>query len=194
MPEWIQHIDEALLRFIHVNLGSSWLDTLMPLLRNPYFWAPVYLYLLVFLWRSYGIKGLWWCLFFIMTFAFSDFISASLIKPWVHRVRPCNENHVLFTIRHLIDCGSGFSFPSSHATNHMAFAVFISLTIGKKYRIAIPLAFLWALLVCLAQLYVCVHYPSDILAGSLLGALIGWFFARYFQVRFGSFNMNPEHT
>lgn len=188
MLESIQHIDERILYLIHVTCGTAWQDSFIPFLRNPYFWSPVYLFLLLWMWRNHGKQGLWWCVFFIVTFAFCDFISASMFKPFVHRLRPCNNDYLSFSIRHLISCGSGFSFPSTHASNHFGFAAFMILTLKNRYKRVIPLAISWALLVCYAQLYVCVHYPSDILSGALLGTLIGAFFGIYFTKRFGRFN------
>jgi undecaprenyl-diphosphatase len=185
MLQTIQHIDEIILKFIHVSCANQLLDTILPFFRNPYFWAPVYLFLLVWISLQYGRKGLWWCLFFFITFVFCDYVSASILKPLIHRIRPCNNEFLSFTLRNLVVCGSGYSFPSSHATNHIGFAVFMMYTIGHLSKWITPLAILWALLVCFSQLYVGVHYPSDILGGALLGSLIGLFFARYFNKRLG---------
>ena len=191
MVEVIQHIDESILHGIHVSGGNAWLDQVIPFFRNPYFWSPIYLFLLVFMWKNYGKQGMVWCLFFLMTFVFCDFISASIIKPMFHRLRPCNNEMLSFSVRQLIACGSGFSFPSSHATNHFGFACFMITTLQHRFRIVRPLVLLWALLVCYAQLYVCVHYPSDILGGALLGIVIGWLFGRYFTKRFGNLGNKP---
>jgi undecaprenyl-diphosphatase len=185
MIEAIQHIDELALKFIHIDMANTIFDTVIPFFRNPYFWAPIYLFLLVWLTRQYGIKGVWWCVFFFVTFVFCDYISASIFKPIFHRVRPCNEIDLPFAIRHIVNCGSGFSFPSSHASNHVGFAVFIIFTIGKYHRWVIASAILWAILVCYSQLYVAVHYPSDIIGGAMLGIIIGRFIAAYFMRRFG---------
>ena len=70
MVEIIQHIDESILHGIHVSGGNAWLDQVIPFFRNPYFWSPLYLFLLVFMWKNYGKQGMVWCLFFLMTFAF----------------------------------------------------------------------------------------------------------------------------
>lgn len=181
----IQHIDEYLLRIIHVIWGNVFLDGLLPFFRNPYFWAPLYLFLLVYMLINYGKKGIWWCTFFLITFVFCDYISASILKPLVHRIRPCNFNDLGFQIRELVPCGSGYSFPSSHATNHFGMAIFMISTLRSKFTFIAPLALLWAFVICYAQLYVCVHYPSDILSGGLLGSVIGYFFGRYYKMRFG---------
>ncbi len=185
MLQTIQHIDEIILKFIHLNGENHYLDTILPFFRSPYFWSPLYLFLLIWMTMQYGKKGLWWCLFFFITFIFCDYISASLIKPLVQRLRPCNNDLLSFNLRDIVVCGSGFSFPSSHATNHVGFSLFMIFTIGHLNKWIKPLAIVWAALVCYSQLYVGVHYLSDLLAGAILGASIGIFFARYFNKRFG---------
>lgn len=181
----IQHIDEQVLKAVHLGMAHPWLDEIVVLLRNPYFWSPLYLFLLVFMYRRYHRQGLMWCLFFFITFVFCDYISASLLKPWVHRIRPCNDDFLSFAMREFIRCGSGYSFPSTHATNHFGFAVYMVFTLRPLTRWVLPLSLTWAFLVCFAQLYAGVHYPSDLLAGALLGSLLGRWNAYYFTHRYG---------
>jgi undecaprenyl-diphosphatase len=185
MIAWMQHIDEYVLWLIHEKAGHPFLDSLLPWFRNPYFWSPLYLFLLVFSIRNYGKRGVQWCLFFLITFICCDFIAASVIKPFVQRLRPCQNHDIFFTIREIVRCGSGFSFPSAHATNHTGMSVYLALTLGKIYPWLRNLAIVWVILVCYAQLYVCVHYPSDILGGMILGSGIGWLMVRYQQMRYG---------
>lgn len=181
----MQDIDVSMLRFLHVTCGSVWLDQWVPMLRNPFFWAPVYVFLLAYFARVFGSRGLMWCLFFLATFVFCDYVSATLIKPLVHRIRPCHEVFNDFVVRELIPCGSGYSFPSTHATNHFGFAAFMILTLRHWYaKVWIP-ALLWAVLVSYAQLYVAAHYLTDVLGGMILGALTGSLTGLYFNHRFG---------
>ncbi|MEY2901476.1 MAG: hypothetical protein RLY89_582, partial [Bacteroidota bacterium] len=89
----------------------------------------------------------------------------------------------------LPNCGSGYSFTSSHATNHFAFAVFIFITMGQvlgKWKWAF---LFWAGSVAYAQVYVGVHYPIDVLVGGLLGTLIGFISANLFQQRFPTWHI-----
>ena len=91
----------------------------------------------------------------------------------VERLRPCNDLDLAGQIRVLVDCGSGFSFVSSHATNHFAISFLLISLYYRQWKWIFPLCFLWAFVVSYAQVYVGVHYPFDILGGAALGILIG---------------------
>jgi undecaprenyl-diphosphatase len=53
------------------------------------------------------------------------------------------------------------------------------------------LFFVWALLICYAQVYVGVHYPLDVIGGGVLGIIIGTLSAGFFQRRI---RLEPELT
>ncbi len=182
--ETLQQIDIWLFRSIHVGWANSLLDTLCPLFRNPYFWSPLYFFLLVWMWTKYKWRGLMWCALFIITFGFCDALSASMIKPYVHRIRPCHNPALADIIRHIVNCGSGFSFPSSHASNHFGMSFFMLGSLPQIRREFKWLILLWAILVSLSQVYVGVHYPFDVFAGACLGAIIGTLNAAYWNRRF----------
>ena len=169
---------------VNVVWHTDYLDKLFPYVRNQWFWAPLYVFLLVFLPKNFGRRGWFWCLGFLLTFALADFISASIIKPYFLRIRPCNDPRFADVVQLLVPCGGGNSFPSTHATNHFALAVFAAVTLGKKYRAVWPLALSWAALVAYAQIYVGVHYPLDIIFGAILGSLIGFVTGRAFDARY----------
>jgi undecaprenyl-diphosphatase len=70
------------------------------------------------------------------------------------------------------ECGGLYSFVSSHATNAFNVALLSLLFIKKRwYSISI---IIWALVIGYSRIYLGVHYPGDVLCGSLLGAFIGW--------------------
>jgi undecaprenyl-diphosphatase len=71
-------------------------------------------------------------------------------------------------------CPTNFSFTSSHATNHFSLAIFVFMTLQPLFKKYSYLFFLWAGIICYAQVYVGVHYPLDVLAGALLGLMIGY--------------------
>jgi len=181
MFDQLLQLDHQLFLEINQRLANPFFDWVMPLLRNRYFWAPLYLFLIVFLVRHYNKYG-WICIIFLLiTFAISDFVSASMVKPLFERLRPCNAPEFRGEVRSLISCGSGFSFPSSHATNHFAIALFLIVVFYHRWKPILPLALGWAFCVAFAQVYVGVHFPVDVTAGAIYGGLVGWLFAVGFR-------------
>lgn len=176
--------DEYLFYLINSEWHSSLLDQVLPIWRNKLFWMPLYLFLASFLLINFKKKGLWLIMALAVTIGISDTLSSKIIKKNVQRLRPCHELVIKPELRLLVNCGGGYSFTSSHATNHFAIAFFLIFTLGKIFkRIRIPL-FLWAVSIGYAQIYVGVHYPFDVLAGGIIGGLIGCFVAFYFQKLF----------
>ena len=180
MLEQLIHYDQELFLLINQVFSNVFFDWLMPILRNPYTWAPLYLFLIIFLIRNYKKKGMVMLVFFILTFALADSISSSLIKPEVMRIRPCNDVVFKDQVKLRVRCGSGYSFPSSHATNHFALGVFLLVIFRKRWKPIIWLSLGWAASISFAQIYVGVHYPIDIIAGAILGSIIGIFTASVF--------------
>lgn len=158
---------------LHAEWRSPLLDTVMPFLRNQFFWVPLYLFLAVYMLSNYNRKGLFWCVLFILCFAFGDFISAHMIKPFFHRLRPCNDPRLATALHLIVERSYGYSFPSSHATNHFAMGTFMAATLGRTSKWVVFAALLWALVVAYAQVYVGVHFPMDVICGGLLGTVIG---------------------
>lgn len=184
LPVWFEQPDFTIWYHINSLWRSPLLDVVMPYLRNQFFWAPLYLFLLVFVLYNFGIKGLAWCAGFLLCFALGDFISASLIKPFVQRMRPCNDPRLAAYAQLIVPRSTGYSFPSSHAANHFAMGTFMAITFWKRGKIWAVLSIFWAVLVSYAQVYTGVHFPFDVLAGGLLGAGIGVFVAWLYHKRF----------
>ena len=171
MLETIKQLDYQLFHFINTTCSHSFLDAVCPVLRNKFTWIPLYLFLTYFVWEKYGVKTLWIVAFALLTILATDQISSSVIKPFFHRLRPCNNTAIQARLV-LAHCSSGFSFVSSHAANHFGIAIFTSYFMGHKMYVALPLLF-WAFIISLSQIYVGVHYPTDVLAGAILGLVVG---------------------
>lgn len=90
------------------------------------------------------------------------------LKNLVARTRPYEVVDGLIL---LIERQSDFSFPSGHTCASFAAAVVYWRMMDKKY--SIPLLIL-AALIAFSRLYVGVHYPSDVLAGLLIGLFAAW--------------------
>lgn len=90
-----------------------------------------------------------------------------ILKPFVARIRPCDVNTA---VQLLIERPLDYSFPSGHTAS--SFAAASALYFGKK-KLWIPAAIL-AGLIGFSRLYLYVHYPTDVLAGALIGIMMGW--------------------
>ena len=183
MPDYLLQLDRHLFHFINHDLGNGFFDAVMPVLRNRLVWIPLYVFIFIFcLWR-YKKQGAVIIVMLALTFGVADFGSATIVKSFYKRLRPCNDPAMAATIVHRVDCGTGYSFPSTHASDHFAIAVFLSIVFYKKYKWVLPAGILWAAAISFAQIYVGVHYPIDVTAGAvygiLIGVLFGWMFWRW---------------
>jgi undecaprenyl-diphosphatase len=93
-----------------------------------------------------------------------------LAKPLIGRVRPCDVNTA---VQLLIARPADFSFPSGHSASSFAAVFALYFRGARLWKPALALA----VLIAFSRLYLYVHYPSDVLAGILIGAAIGWFCA-----------------
>ncbi|MFM8806420.1 MAG: phosphatase PAP2 family protein [Sphingomonadales bacterium] len=170
----LEQTDRRVFQLINRQLSWSGFDGLFPLWRTPVFWAPLYLFLLLFMLLNFRKKAGWWLAYFVVTVSLMDTIGNKLIKQSIQRLRPCNDADMIESlILRVPNCGTGYSFISNHAANHFAMAMFAFLTIGSLAGTWRWLFFFWAFSIGWAQIYVGVHYPSDVLAGALIGMLLG---------------------
>lgn len=73
----------------------------------------------------------------------------------------------------LISIPTDSSFPSGHTASAFAGAFGLLCALDKKQKLwAIP-ALILALMISASRIYVCVHYPSDVFAGMIIGIIIG---------------------
>jgi membrane-associated phospholipid phosphatase len=179
--------DEALLKHINAEWHNALLDKLLPLLRNQDTWLPLYLFLLLFVAINFKSTGWWWIGFAVATVIIANFISSGLIKQNILRLRPCNDAALSGWIRLFkgIYLPQSSSFVSAHATNHFAMAMFFYSTLKKQFKIWPSIFFVWAFGISYAQVYIGVHYPLDILCGTIIGLTTGYFTAQRFNNQYG---------
>ncbi|KAB2879496.1 phosphatase PAP2 family protein [bacterium] len=162
---WLDNItrwDVLLFRIIFNRNGKMLLDRFFLMISKS---ADGYLYAIAAL-LFFLIEPRTGNMFFTSAiFAFGLKVALYLvIKRWVRRKRPFDN---IAGIRFLIAPPDQFSFPSGHTSGAFLFAVLC----GHFFPIiSVPLL-LWSTLVGISRVYVGVHYPTDVLAGSILGIL-----------------------
>lgn len=97
----------------------------------------------------------------------TDGVGHWLLKPLLHRTRPCYALEA-GTFRQLLPAGHSGSVPSLHAANAFAFALLLTL---QWPALGVPSCAL-ALLIAVSRVYVGVHWPSDVVAGAILGSAV----------------------
>lgn len=179
MLDYIFQLDYFLFNFINQKMTNSFFDFFLKWIRNEWIWGPFYIFICSFSLFNFGKKGYLMIVLLLLNFFTSDVLSSHLIKKNIKRIRPCRNEHVeQVTVR--VKCGKGYSFTSSHATNHFAFASFLVFTFRKKIKYVNAL-FIWAFLICLAQVYVGVHFPLDVCCGGILGMTVGFLWSYMFK-------------
>lgn len=181
-------LDQSIFLFLN-GLHSSWADIFFFWISNRFIWIPFYAVLVFFIIRKWRKKAI--PIFIALTLCiFLTDQSCNLIKHNVQRPRPshdprlCEQVHLVTKPDGTLYKGGPYSFPSAHAANAMAMALFVILYLSEKRKWIIVGMLAWVLLLSYSRIYLGVHYPSDLLAGWLLGAcwaLVLWRAEQWFQ-------------
>lgn len=165
-----EQVDLPILDFIATHLHCAFLNTVMPLIT------------------LFGEKGVFWILTAVVLLCIPKYRKAGIsigvalgiglllcnvvIKPLVDRPRPYDYQLQYYgkDIPLLIAKLSDGSFPSGHTAACFEGA---GVLLGRDKRLGIP-ALVIAVLVAFSRMYLYVHYPTDVLAGALIGLSLGF--------------------
>ncbi len=156
--------DQTLLYWIHDNRSCGLLDLLMPKLTMLGDGGAVWLLAAggMLCTRKYRRQGL----ILLAALAAGVLVGNVCLKNLIARPRPCwLEN----SVRLLVSSPTDYSFPSGHTLSSAIGAAVLTKTDRRLGWAAIPIA----AVIAFSRLYLFVHYPTDILAGAVLGAAIG---------------------
>lgn len=155
--------------FFWINQDSghhyAWLDAFMRALSNPDTAVVPALVAAAWLLTRGRPRGTHLVVGVILLIVFTD-ATGAILKHIFHVPRPCAD---LSGVRMLVGCGHSSGFPSNHAINMSALALYA----GLFYRRALPFLVLLALAVGVSRIYVGAHYPFDVLFGWVWGGLLG---------------------
>jgi len=175
----IQSLDARLLLFVNHETANGFFDVLMPALSLSGYLLVIPFLLATLLWaakrkretgRTY-LPAAIAALLIASSAVFLAEVTESLLKEAIARPRPCR---VIEGIRLIIACPRSFSMPSGHAISSFAFVLpLYYLTrdyVAAHWRLY-PLLLAGA--IAFSRIYLGVHYPTDVLAGTILGIGIG---------------------
>lgn len=156
-------IDVSIFRFINESLGNPVFDRLMPFLSDSPIFTCFFFVLAVFLVCKGGARGRICALVLVLSMFLGNWLIADSIKHAVARARPFDA---LSGVNLRVGKGGSYSFPSSHAANWFCLTMVFLVYYPRSVWILLP----FALGVSFSRVYNGVHYPSDVLAGAVLGA------------------------
>lgn len=161
------------------NCHSPFMDSAILVITDFWFFVGVVCCIIAYSIRKDKFpKTILFCAFLIVAVGCTDYLCAGIIRPAVQQLRPTNPDNPVHAMLHIVNghIGGKYGFPSCHAANSFAIAVFTSLWFRKDWITAILIA--WSLLECYSRLYLGVHYLSDIAFGGAIGSLIAYIIYR----------------
>lgn len=164
--EWFMVLDQNILFWIQHHLVTN--------AFNPYMLALSKMGNVGIVWIALGMallsvkKYRWAGVAVILALAISLIVGNGILKPLVARLRPCII-YPWMPMAISAPLPTDYSFPSGHTFGSFAAAVAIFCQ-SKRWGTA---ALLLAAGIGFSRIYLFVHYPSDVLAGVLLGTISG---------------------
>ena len=182
--ERLLEMDGQLLLRIRETFGNPVLDRIMifisSLANKGMLWIGIGVVLLLL-----GVKGRKWSergLLVLLSLAFNAVVCNLWLKPMVARTRPYDLLGYEILVRRLGD----YSFPSGHTSASFAAATAL-YAIDRRWGTA---AYILAVLIGFSRLYLGVHFPTDVLAGAVIGILAAkaaqWILEKKLHFRFHS--------
>lgn len=178
MLEQLLQYDEDLFLFLN-GLGSPTWDGFWMFMTKTRNSAPLYLLLLYFTYKNFGLKKTGVVLVAVALMITCTDQLSNFFKFGIGRLRPCHDPEISTAMRLVKSyCGGQFGYFSAHAANTFAPATFFTILFRGRVRYMGVLLFLWAGIVAYSRIYIGVHFPLDVLTGAFVGTVFGWLFSK----------------
>jgi len=170
MIEYIDKLDKYILIWFNGH-HNVFLDYIMIFASDKLAWLPLYLFLLYLIIKQFGKRTFLILIFVAIAITLSDQTSVHLFKNVFQRLRPCSQQELINVLWLPAGCGGKYGFISSHAANSFSLFAFLGMLFKKRWLTITLVA--WAILIGISRVYLGAHFPSDVIAGSLLGIVTG---------------------
>lgn len=161
--------------FLFFNgMHTDYLDRFMIVFTGRFVWVPMYAALLYAVLRNCTARKAVATVFcIVLAIVLADQFCGHLLRPAVGRLRPANPDNPLSELAVIVNGyrGGTYGFPSCHAANSFALAVFTALLVRSR-RVA-AFIIIWAVVNSYSRLYLGVHYPGDLFVGAVFGSIFG---------------------
>ena len=181
--------------FIYLNsLGTTTWDPFWLAYTSRFIWIPFYAVLLYLIFKQMPLKAFLTTIVVVALMILVTDQITNLFKNGFHRLRPCHLAEIMDGMRLVKShCGGQYGFFSGHASNTMAAAFFIGLTLKKRFKYLLYILIIWAILMAYSRVYIGVHYPLDVLLGMLFGTITGTLFYKLNVYLINRFNFNTKN-
>lgn len=191
MIEEILKLDSKLLIFLN-NLGVPRFDTFWISLSKIEANILMYLFLICLFFYIQKprpkFSNILYLIFIIAIMITITDQGANLFKDSFQRLRPCYDETIKDSIRLVKDnCGGKYGFFSAHASNSFSLATFFGLLFMNRIRYIILITLVYASFISYSRIYLGVHFPVDIICGSLFGLFIGFSIYKFVYLKFFKF-------